>query len=165
MIVAKSRSNTSNYTVYGNYAYDFDKYNEDSFNSDPKGQTTKKPNKSALKKRLKLMSIVILLFCTGMLIVGRYAIIMNLNNMCINTKNSLIENQKISEELRLQLIKYYDIKQIEKIATSEIKMVRPNSDSVVHIVVAEGIKKNTADKLEDKPKEIGFLGRIISFLN
>lgn len=163
MIVAKKSYNTANYTGYGNYAYDYKRYNEDE-NDDKKAiNQNKAKHKTDVRRKLKLITSVLLMLFIGMLIVGRYAVITELNNQSLNLQNSISQNRKINDDLNLELLKYCDIKQIEEYATTEIKMVRPDLNKIVHINVAGTNKDDKTAKNEEKPKQVSFLDEIISF--
>lgn len=166
MIVAKKSYNTLNYAVNDNYAYDYRKYDieENERIKNEKLKTVKR--KSAVKRKIKLMSAAIVMFVLGTLIVGRYALIMDLNNQSINLRTEISENQKVNDDLKLQLMKYSDITRLEKYATEEIKMVRPGINNIIHVNVA-GLKPQGSqakqDKQEEPSEKLSFFGKIISF--
>lgn len=161
MIVAKS-SSSSRY-VYDNYAIDYERYEryEKPEKKATKAPVKKKPN---LKHRVKMVVLVITMFCTGVLIVGRYAMIMNLNNQCKEIKNNITKNLKENERLNIELLKYYDIKQVEKDATTELNMIRPSHANIVYLTVES---KKEADIIEEdvEPLKVGLIDRIVDFFN
>lgn len=162
MIVAKKTYSASSY-VYGNHAYDYKDY-ETYKNEDKKtDKETSASHKSTVKRKLKLISTVIIMLLVGTLIVGRYALIMNLNSQSISLRKSISENQKLNDDLKLQLMKYCDITQIEEYASSQIQMVRPESYNIVYIDVSETYEVGETEKEKEDPQKVSFLGRIISF--
>lgn len=165
MIVAKKSYDTEKYISYGNYAYDYKRYTENDTENEVRKaiKQNKAKHKADVRKKLKLITSVIVMLFAGMLIVGRYAAITELNNRSLALQNSISENQKINDDLNLELLKYCDIKQIEQYATAEIKMVRPDLNNVVHIDVANTDKDEQTAKVEDTQKKVSFLDRIISF--
>jgi len=164
LIVAKNRYSALNYYGHGNNAYDYRRYEEETPEEYKKIKNNKMLHKIRIKKRFKLISSVLLILCTGMLIVGRYSLIMNLSGQNSDIKNTLAESQKNNEILKVNLLKYYDIKQIEKTATSEIKMVRPDNNSIVRIDISDN-NESEAKETESKPQDVSFIGRIINFFN
>jgi len=165
LIVAKNSYSysRSNY-AYDNYAYDYEKYN--SYAEEKKKDKREKKQKHSinLKSRLKLMTIVLVMFCTGMLIVGRYALIMNLNNQCMALKNKIAANQKENENLKLELMNFYDIKQIEKDATTKLSMVRPTGANTVSISIQGQDKSNEPENMIAHVGVEGLINRIVSFI-
>lgn len=162
MIVAKNSS--SNRYIYDNYAIDYEKYEH--FEK-PEKKTAKAPGvkkRVNIKKRLKLIVLVVSMFCMGTLIVGRYALIMSLNNQCKEIKNSITESRKENEQLNLELLKYNDIKQVEKDATTELSMVRPSHANIVYLSVEA--EKEPDGFGEDKEElKVGLIDRIAGFFN
>lgn len=162
MIVAKKSYNALNYAAYDNYALDY-KNNDYEEQERKDGKETRVKPKTTVKKKLKLVFSVVMLLLFGMLIVARYAMIMDLNGQSISLKNKISENQKINEELKLQLMGYCDIKKIEEYASSEIKMVRPESNNIVYINIPN-TNKNDEKKEQDKStQKVSLIDRIISF--
>lgn len=165
MIVAKNSISAYNPISYGNTAYDYEKYEYERQNYKHKIHT-KQRNKVNRQKQLKLIGMVVMMLCTGMLIVGRYALIVKLNRQYINMKNELAENQKANEALNIELMKYYDIKQIEKNATTELNMVRPENSNIVHIDIDSSEENSRVASADDAAKpEGGLIGRIVKFFN
>ena len=161
MIVVKKADNSFEYPVYGNNAYKYKRY-------DPEEKKQRKINKNSagqLKRKLKSLFVVILLFAAGMLIVGRYAMILSLNNECNELKSELDSKQKINEELSIELMEHSDITQIEKYATSKLNMIRPDGSNIVHIQIADAGKNVKDNKTSNSTKRVSFLERFISMFN
>lgn len=162
MIVAKKSYNTAGNVAYDNNAYDYKRYTDNETREKSKDEKKAK-HQLAVKRKLKLLAAVAVMVLIGTLIVGRYAIIMDLSGQSISLKNTISENKKNGDDLRIQLMKYCDIKEIEKYATAEIKMVRPDNKSIVHINIASVNDSTKEDKPVDKPQEVSLLGKIIGF--
>lgn len=162
MIVAK-KSYNSQY-VYDNYAVDYRRYEQNTDTNEKPDKTPGVSKKKKVKNKLKIISMVFLMFCIGTLIISRYAFIMNLNNQCKNIKESIAKNQKVGENLRLELLKYYDIKQIEKDATTELGMVRPKNINIVYLSFDEQDKNDKAVETAGQSNKIGLLDKIMNFL-
>lgn len=164
MIVAKK--SYSNY-AYDNYAYDdysYDFERQDSY-SETKKSIKKQldvKHKVKIKAQLKMITMVILMFGIGTLIVSRYAMIMNLSNQSKDIKSSIAMNQKENEQLKLELMKYYDIKQIEHDATAELNMVRPTSQNTVYISVQAKDIEGKIDGSSSQYRKAGILDKFAS---
>lgn len=164
MIVAK-KSYSRNEYAYDNYAYDFQKQNNHVEEKKKDKRERAQKHGIKLKDRLKLITLVVLMFCIGILIVGRYALIMNLSNQCVTLKNKIVVNQKESDSLKLQLMKFYDIKQIEKDATSKLSMARPKGANTVNLSIHEREKSSKAESITAHVRIEGIINRIANFFN
>lgn len=166
MVVAKNNSNTYAYASYGNTAYDYKKYDNFKERNEKNRENIRQKNKSVFIRKLKLIGTVALMLCAGMLIVGRYVLVMNMNSQCTELKKSISENQKKNEELNITLMQFDDIKQIEKIATTELNMIQPDSSNIVHINIKQADKTSrVASDNKAQKQDDGFIGKIVSFFN
>jgi len=165
LIVAKKSYDSTKYEVYGNHAMDLDRYDESvSVKRHSKKSTAIRRNNN-VKKQLKLIMMVALMLCTGTIIIGRYAMIMSLNNQCISLKNSIDANQKENDNLKLELLKYYNINDVERVAISDLSMVQPSISEVVHLNVPLKSGPGEGDKEDTASKKVGMIGKIIKFFN
>ncbi|KPU44043.1 cell division protein FtsL [Oxobacter pfennigii] len=173
MIVAKKTYDT-NYAVFNNNALapkrheryddyiDINKKAKEKVKTDVKSKVKAKPKTSA-KSKLRLVAFVLTMFCMGTLVVARYAMIMEMNNQVRNIKTEISEAQKENESLNLKLLQFYDIKQIEKEATSELSMVRPKIQDT--IVVSLPAEYETMAENNQQPKVVSMLDKIANMLN
>lgn len=162
MVVAKK---VSTYSTYGNTAYDLREYNKDDDTNKKNSQNKKHVNKLKLRKQFRLVCVAFLMLCIGTLVVGRYAYMMNLNNQIDQYKKVLADNQSKNDELKIQLMKSDDIKQVEKVATTELNMVRPDSNNIVHINIEQADQGSKVASAETATKPQYFIKKITDFFN
>lgn len=169
MVVAKKAYNTGDYPVYGNYAYQPervyqpDRHKEDYIKTKKDvANSLRESHMKQVKKRLKLIGIVAAMFFIGMLIIGRYAIIMELNSQSSVVQKNIAAAQKENEDLKIQLAGKDNITTIEKAASSDLGMVQPDSSAMVHIKTP--VQKVTVSTNENQ-KDVSFLDRILKFFD
>lgn len=165
MIVAKKRYDGLRYGVYGNHALDYERDESFVIKKKISREEIRRKQLKKAKKQLKLISMVFLSFCVGIFIVGRYAYIISLNNQCSEIKKEIEQNQKENERLKVKLLEYYNIKQIEKEATTELSMVRPESHNTVYLDgSALAFEEIETDK-DENLKNTGLLEKIASLFS
>lgn len=166
LVVAKnqksSRYKTDDYITYGNYALDLKRYDDykEAKSSSDKNQRERYARR--IKRQSKLIVLVCVVFAMGTLIVGRYALIMKLNNQSRVLMQTVEESQKENKALNVELLKNSDIKDIENVATNDLHMVHPDNTNTIHILVAAADKNS---KQEDKTQKIGVLDRVMKFFD
>jgi Septum formation initiator. len=164
LVVAKKRYDSPSFAVYGNHAYKLDRYEYDyRKNKEEVNRSLKVNHIKKVKKRLKLVAAVTTMFLTCVLIIGRYAMIMNLNNQSREVKKSIAQSQKVNEDLKLQLMKYNDITQLEKTASSSFNMVHPGSANTIHIAAV--VARNDISKADGQQKNVSILTKVLEFFN
>lgn len=164
MVVAKKAYDYEDYPVYGNHAYLPDRWDrhEEDYKKAKKdlAKSLKESHMKKVKKRLKLITMVAGVFLMGTLIIGRYAMIMELNNQSSAIQKSITLSQKENEDLKLQLAKTGNIAAIEKTASSNLGMIQPDSSDIVHIKTPV---QRVAVSHSEGQKEVSFLNRILGF--
>jgi cell division protein FtsL len=165
LIVAKNNYTSARYGVYGNHALDNDNYND---YIDTKVETKanhKKIRIMKLIKRLKVLICVFLMLCTGLFIVSRYVVIMNLNSQSRAIKAEIVKYEKENENLNMELSTYCDIKQIEKVASTELNMIHPSLSNTVSINSMNINQDINVVKKDSQDKISGFIGMVLSYFN
>lgn len=163
MVVAKKAYNTGNYPVYGNYAYQPDRYEENYIKTKKDvAKSIRESHMKQVKKRLKLIGMVAAMFCMGMLIIGRYVIIMEMNSESSAVQKNITVAQKENEDLKIQLSKSDNITTIEKTASSDLGMVQPDSSDMVHIKTPV---QKVAVSTSENQKNVSFLDKILKFFD
>ena len=165
MIVAKNNYASGRYAVYGNHALDNDNYN-DYINTKEKTKiNNRKKHIKQVKQKLKLLMCVFLMLSVGLFIVGRYAIIMNLNSQSRTIKANIVKSQKTNESLKMGLSTYCDIKQIEKVATTEMNMIHPLLSNTIKFNNTQVINNIDGGIKVSQDKISVFIGRVLHYLN
>jgi cell division protein FtsL len=99
--------------------------------------------------KLKAIFIVLVIFGLGLLILSRYALIMEMHSQALSMKQTLEENKKENEDLQIQLMTTNNIRDIERVAIKELGMVKPNSSNTVYISVPKEITKGNKEQVKN----------------
>lgn len=135
MIVAKKEYLPAKFSVYGNYALDNKRYYEEDEVNVALKRNKQEKHKKQIILRFKMVSAVILVFLNSIFIISRYAAITNLKNQSIDLSKMISVQQKENENLKIQLMKFNDIMRIEKVATTELKMVQPGKSDNLRVSI------------------------------
>ena len=79
MVVAKKSYKNSKYVVYGSHAMDTRRYEDYTDGREEKKSAPNKNPRKIVKERIKLIAMLLIMFCLSTLIVGRHSMIMKLN--------------------------------------------------------------------------------------
>lgn len=131
MVMAKNQRNRNAY-VYGNVAYDVKPRVK---KPSKKRVIVTKKRKNSLAKKLKLMSAVGILFIVSFITLCRFATIVNLSNEIRKVRTEVASMQKENENIRVEIAKKDNIKQIEMLATKKYGMVAVESKNTVFMTV------------------------------
>lgn len=94
-----------------------------------------------LKSKLKIIRNIALIFVVGVTMVARYSQIYTMQRQ-LNTINKEISNiNKENENLKIELVKYNNLKLIEEIATTKLKMIRPTKADVMYVDMSKEVLK------------------------
>lgn len=162
MIVADNDSREYEY-IYGNTAYDYRKKEYKDINKKNR-ELNRKNYINSLKKKVKSLAICFIMMIMSTIIVGRYATIINLNQQNLALKKNISENRKINEDLKLQLMKYENIKEINEVATNNLNMIRPDTVNIIHIRLdSTPLDLNNKEDIPDS--SITIIDKIKVFIN
>lgn len=124
-----------------------------------------KRKEKSLKNKLGIMLSIGIVFSIGMILVLRFAYICNLRQQVIDTQNQITTISRENENLKVELLKYDNIKYIEKVATEKLNMERPNLGHAVYCDLGtKYFKQNTKENGINKGKKISFIEFIKSKL-
>ncbi|WP_102400902.1 cell division protein FtsL [Haloimpatiens massiliensis] len=124
-----------------------------------------KTKEKSLKNKFKIILGIGMVFSIGMILVLRFAYICNLRQQVIDTQNQITNIGKENENLKVELLKYDNIKYIEKIATEKLNMERPNLGNAVYCDLGtKYFKENTKADSINKGKKLSFIEFIKSKL-
>lgn len=114
-----------------------------------KNKNRKKRN-IKIKNKLIVMRNIILVFLIGMILVGRYCAIYNMQKQ-LNTINSNIsELNKSNDNLKVELVKYNNLHYIEEVATTKLKMITPNRNDAIYCNISKEKIVSTSDQSNTK---------------
>ncbi|EYE88435.1 hypothetical protein Q428_07915 [Fervidicella metallireducens AeB] len=131
MVMAKNQRSRNTY-MYGNVAYDVKPRVK---KPTKKRVIITKKKKNSLAKKLKLMSAVGILFIVSFITLCRFATIVNLSNEIRKVRAEVVSLQKDNENIRVEIAKKDNIKQIEMLATKKYGMVAVESENTVFMKV------------------------------
>lgn len=119
----------------------------------------------SLKNKLKVMLSIGIVFCMGMILVIRFAYICNLRQQVTNIQNQISTISNENENLKVTLLKYDNIKYIEKVATEKLNMERPNLGNAFYCDLGtKYFKENTKVNGIKEGKKLSFIEFIKSKL-
>lgn len=110
---------------------------------------SKKLKQKRLKGKIKIIRNIALTFIVGVILVGRYCIIYNIQQQLNSVSNNINELSKNNENLKVDLVKYNNIQYIEDSATNKLHMVPPDKGAAVHKDLDKEVIK-TGDKKSEK---------------
>lgn len=122
----------------------------------------KKINKQKLvKKKAKVLKNVLLAFTVGVTLVYRYSLIYDMEKNIIDTKKEISVINADNENLRIGLLKFNNIEEIEKISVQQLNMIPKSKTNVVYI----DLEKNNFKKAEENmEKGSSFIEKIKKIL-
>ena len=114
-------------------------------------------------KQSRIIGIIFISFLIGVLLIGRYAAVYNMQKNITKAKTEIHNLSMENESLMVQLVKSNNIQQIEQIAITKLHMITPDKNKVIHTEATKDyFAKNTyADK---KNKQEDLFARIKNIL-
>ncbi|MEG0370669.1 MAG: septum formation initiator family protein [Clostridium sp.] len=156
--------NASGY-VYGNAAYDYEKQREVIRQKPPLEEQKPKPikkksKKSKVKAKLRILSIVGMLFVMSFIAVGRYTAILTLSTDIRTQKTEVKKVQKENQNISVELAKFNNLKYIENDAIMKYNMIRPSD---THFIDVKPLSSNVT-KSQHKESALTTVQRILGLI-
>lgn len=122
----------------------------------------KKINKQKLvKKKAKVLKNVLLAFTVAVTLVYRYSLIYDMEKNITEIKKEISVVNADNENLRIGLLKFNNIEEIEKISVQQLNMIPKSKTNVVYI----DLEKNNFEKAEENmEKSSSFIEKIKKIL-
>lgn len=122
----------------------------------------KKINKQkVVKKKAKVLKNVLLAFIVGVTVVYRYSLIYDMERSIIDIKKEISVVNADNENLRIGLLEFNNIEEIEKISVQQLNMIPKSKTNVMYI----DLEKNNFKKAEENiEKNNGFIEKIKKIL-
>lgn len=154
MIITEKENYINGSTVL---APQFEPSEEKKQNNKFKKQTEIKKRNKRVKNKLKIIRNISLTFLIGVILIGRYSKIYNLQKQ-LNTMNyDMNVLNKDNENLKVELVKFSNIQYIEEVATKKLQMIKPTKESIIYCDMKKEIFKYENNiKTENKSKENTF---------
>lgn len=106
--------------------------------------------KQRLKRKVKIIRNISLCFIVGLIFVGRYGVIYNMQMELNSTKTNINEINRENENLKVELVKYNNLQHIEDTAVNKLQMIRPDKSAAVYTNLDKENIKITEKKVQDK---------------
>lgn len=133
--------------IYGSTAYDYEKPKKSIKDKKPiEKPKVKKKKSNKNKAKLKLMLSVSVVFLMAFITVGRYTAILTLSSDIRDQKQEVQNIQKDNQNVKVELAKLNNTKDIEQEAINKHKMTYPTKENTIFISVAPLKSESPKDK-------------------
>ena len=110
-----------------------------------KKENHKNINDKKKNKKITMMKSVIAIFLVGMVIMARYSMIYANQKSISNIKTQISKTKYKNDDLRIYLMKFKDIKNVDDVARNKFKMVEPSVNNTYYYDLGK-------DNFEDNKK-------------
>lgn len=114
-----------------------------------KRQHLKINKEKSIKKKIKVLTNIILGFTIGITLIYRYSLIYNIEKDITQVNREISKVDSQNENLKIGLLKYNNIGEIEKKSTKELNMIPQSISNVIYIDLKKN-NFNSFSKQEDK---------------
>lgn len=111
-----------------------------------KKETNKSQREKNKNKKYSMMKTVATLFLVGMVLVVRYSIIYANQKQISNIKSEISSVQYRNDDLKVYLLKFNDIKNVDETARNKNKMVEPGVNNTYYYDLSKDNFKNDKEK-------------------
>jgi cell division protein FtsB len=140
-------------------------------NADQELERLKKQKKARQKalaearslRQAKIIGTIFLSFLIGVLLIGRYAAVYNMQKDIAKTKTAIHNLAMENENLMVQLVKTNNIQQIEETAKTKLNMITPDKNNVMYMETTKDYFAKNTDEYK-KNKQVDLLARIKNIL-
>lgn len=117
-----------------------------------------------IKNKAKTLRNIILVFVIGLLLVGRYCIIYNMQTQSNSIDRDMSKLNSENEQLKVNLVQYNNIQYIESTAINKLHMVFPNKTSVVYTNLDKKNIETTPQKESEETKGQSIWNKLVKIL-
>nr|WP_206154800.1 hypothetical protein [Clostridium muellerianum] len=115
----------------------------------------KKLRQKRLKGKIKTIRNISLAFTVGVLLVGRYCVIYNMQQQLNSINKNINQVNRDNENLKVDLVKYNNIQYIEDSAINKLHMIAPDKGTAVQADLDKEVIKSSDKKSENQvPKGV-----------
>lgn len=115
-----------------------------------------------IKSRLKVIRNIALIFVIGIIMVGRYCIIYNMQTNLNSIKSEIADKNRQNENLKVELVKYSNLQYIEDKAVNSIHMIQPEKNSIIYMDLSTNNFNETDKKDGNDGKQKTIINEIIN---
>lgn len=123
----------------------------------------KKLRQKRLKGKIKIIRNITLAFTVGVILIGRYCVIYNMQQQLNSIGNNINEINRDNENLKVELVKYNNIQYIEDAAVSKLHMIPPDKGTAVQADLDKEVIK-ASDKKSDNQTYKSIWGKLSKML-
>lgn len=125
---------------------------------------TNAPNKALkVKKKLKVIRNICVVFVVGVILVYRYCAIYNAQTELNSIENNISKINKQNENLTVELVKYNNLEYIEDSAVNKLQMKIPDKGNAVYTNLDKKVIK--VEENSDEPEmHKGILNKLKQFI-
>lgn len=113
----------------------------------------KKLKQRKMKNKLRVMRNIGLTFVIGLLLVGRYCVIYNMQMELNSMESNINEINRDNENLRVELVKYSNLQYIEETAVNKLHMLPPDKGSAIYTNLDKDVLQYTEKKSAEKEQQ------------
>jgi cell division protein FtsL len=113
----------------------------------------KRQRNGRLKGKVKIIRNIALTFIVGLVLVGRYSIIYNMQKELNSIKSNINTINRENENLKVELVKFNNIQFIEDTAINKLHMVRPDKSLAIYTDLDKEIVQSTEKKKETEEQQ------------
>lgn len=124
----------------------------------------KRKAKKRLNNKVKVIRNIILTFVVGLVLIGRYCAIYNMQMELNSTKHNINEINRENENLKVELVKYNNLQYIEDIAINKLQMIPPDKGAAVYTNLDKENIKITEKKAQDKVEKENIWNKLTKLL-
>lgn len=124
----------------------------------------KREVQTRLKNKVKVIRNIVLTFIVGLILVGRYCIIYNMQMELNSIKHNINEISRENENLKVELVKYNNLQYIDDIATNKLQMLPPDKGAAVYTDLGKENIKMTEKKAQDKVEKQSIWNKLTKVL-
>ena len=114
-----------------------------------KSELHKKKINKRISSKICVIRNIVLVFIAGALLIARYSIIYDMQRNLNTIESDITETKRENENLKVELVKYNNLRFIEETATSKLHMIQPDKNAAVYVSLDKNYFPNAAEK-DDK---------------
>jgi len=127
----------------------YNPYRNDEKEQKQKSRKIKNKQKNRrLRNKIKIIRNIALTFIVGLILVGRYSIIYNMQKELNSVKSNINTINKENENLKVELVKFNNIQFIEETAMTKLHMIRPDKSLAIYTNLSKETIQSTEKKNE-----------------
>jgi cell division protein FtsL len=112
-------------------------------------------NKKSIKRKFSILRNIVLVLIVGVVLVGRYSSIYNMQQQLNKTQNAISDLNRQNDSLKVSLVERGNVSEVQDIAVTKLNMVEPNRNVVIYTDLSKDNFNSDAQNTADKNNIIG----------